>query len=139
MDRGRIERFEFSDQGTFGRFSIPGFACFTGELPWRDNAPGKSCIPIGIYRVVWAWSPRLRGFTFRILQVPGRAGVLFHSANLMGDADAGYVAQLEGCIALGERLGRIDAQRALLISRPAVRRFEALMAGNPFDLEIVNA
>ncbi len=138
MARVRIERFESSDQGTFGRLSAPGFACFTGELPWRDNACGMSCIPPGIYRAVWARSPRLKRHTFRILQVPGRSGVLIHSANFMGDREAGYRAQVEGCIALGERLGVLDGQNALLLSAPAVRRFETIMGGKPFDLEIVD-
>lgn len=138
MDRIRIERFESSDQGTFGRLSADGFACFTGELPWRDNRSGVSCIPPGIYRVVWVKSPRLRRNTFRVMQVPGRSGVLIHSANFMGDRAARYRAQVEGCIALGERLGVMDGQRALLLSAPAVRRFETLMGSKPFNLEIVD-
>lgn len=54
----------------------------------------------------------------------------------MGNVDAGYKAQLNGCIALGERLGWIDGQKALLLSAPAMRRFEAYMQGRSFTLEI---
>lgn len=89
--------------------------------------------------VVWAWSPRLRRFTYRLLSVPRRSGILKHSANFMGDVSMGFRAQLNGCIALGERIGVMDGQRALLVSAPAVRRFESLMAGRSFELEIVNA
>jgi len=141
MDRVRIDRFNRSDQGCFGRLVAEciRFACFTGELPDRGNTPSISCIPAGIYLVVWAWSPRLRRFTYRLLSVPRRSGILKHSANFMGDVSMGFRAQLNGCIALGERIGVMDGQRALLVSAPAVRRFESLMAGRSFELEIVNA
>jgi len=135
----RLDRFESGDQGTFGRFSFGPFECFSGELPWRDNAPLLSCIPEGSYTTVWAESPRLKRSTYRLLAVPNRSGVLIHSSNLMGDRERGFRAQLLGCIALGEKLGAIDGQKAVLISRPAVRRFEEVMLHQPFILEIRNA
>ena len=130
-----LQRFESTDQGTFGHLG----SWFTGELPWRNNAAQVSCIPADIYQVAWTWSPRLRRLTYRVLAVPGRSGVLIHSSNLMGDASLGFRAQLQGCISLGERLGRIDGQKALLISRPAVRAFEDMMGRRPFELEIRDA
>lgn len=66
-----------------------------------------------------------------------RAGIRKHSANLMGDDAMGYRRQLNGCIAFGEKLGWIDGQKALLLSSPAVRRFETHMGHRPFTLEIV--
>jgi len=48
-------------------------------------------------------------------------------------------SQLNGCIALGERKGWIDGQKALLISAPAIRRFEECFAGKAFTLEIRDA
>ena len=111
---------------------------FSAELPWRDNLQGKSCIPEGKYRVVWGLSPRLKKFTYRILDVPARSGVLIHSANLMGNVDAGFKCQLEGCIALGERRGVMEGQKAILLSKPAIRRFEDKMERKEFTLEIVN-
>lgn len=53
----------------------------------------------------------------------------------MGDKPP-YLKQLNGCIALGERLGHIDGQKAVLLSAPAVRRLEEHFAGKPFTLEI---
>lgn len=135
----RIERLDRGDQGSFGRLIAGGFTCFTGELPWRENRGSVSCIPDGRYRVVWAPSPRLKRNTYRLLDVPRRAGILKHSANLMGDVELGFRAQLNGCIALGERLGWMDGQKALLLSAPAVRRFCEFMNFQPFDLEIRNA
>lgn len=137
-----IVRQSFSDHGTFGMLRAGRFAAYTGELPWRGNRPNLSCIPPAIwqpptfYDVIWTWSPAFRRETYRLVAVPARAGILEHSANLMGDKLAGLIAQLAGCIALGERLGWLGAQRALLISLPAVRRFESYMGRKPFRLEV---
>lgn len=131
-----LVRFDKSDQGVFGRLTYENFKCYTGELPDRNNANNFSCIPLGIYKVIWYTSPRLRKKTYRLIDVPGRGGILIHSANLMGDATKGYKVQLLGCIALGERLGYINKQKAILVSRPAVRRLEDIFAGKPFMLEV---
>jgi hypothetical protein len=61
-------------------------------------------------------------------QVKGRVGVRIHAANLP--------AQLAGCISLGERLGSIEGKKAVLLSSPAVRRFEMHMQRKPFLLEV---
>lgn len=134
-----LRRIHAGDQGTFGRLEAPGFSCYSGELPWRGNASGVSCIPAGRYLAVWSQSPRLGRKTYRLVNVPGRVGCLIHPANRMGDKALGYVAELAGCIALGEALGSIKGQAALLRSIPAVRRFEEAMAGNPFYLEVQDA
>lgn len=139
MEEVVLERLSKSEAGCFGRILAPrGFACFSGELPDRGNAPGISCVPTGIYDVVWAMSPRLRRNTYRLLAVPCRSGILKHPANFMGDAALGLRCQLNGCIALGEKVGVMDGQRALLISGPAVRRFEAHMDRQPFRLRIID-
>lgn len=138
MMRVFIVRERTGIDGTFGRLISDGFTCYTGELPWRDNLPGLSCIPSGTYRCVWSESPRLKRKTYRVLGVPGRSGILFHSANFVGDKSAGKKAQVQGCIALGERIGLMDGQASILVSQPAVRRFEAFMAGRPFNLEVLD-
>ena len=140
-----IERLDQGDQGTFGRIWARGLSLFTGELPWRDNAANVSCVPPApgaepvLYRCAWTWSPRFRRFMYLLVGTEPRAGVRKHSANLMGDAGLGYRAQLNGCIALGEKLGCLDRQKALLLSAPAMRRFETHMGRAPFLLEIRNA
>jgi hypothetical protein len=68
-----------------------------------------------------------------------RVGIRAHSANFMGDKSLGYRMQLNGCIALGEQLGWMEGQKALLLSAPAVRRFENHMGHKPFMLEIRDA
>lgn len=134
-----LTRLDGSDQGTFGRIVGPGITLFTGELPWRENRPSISCIPEGRYRVLWTWSPRFRRFMYLIDGVVARSGIRKHPANLMGDAALGYKSQLNGCIALGERLGWLDGQKAALLSAPAVRRFEEAMNHRPFILEVRHA
>lgn len=76
---------------------------------------------------------------YEVLNVPARTGIRKHSANFMGDASIGFLSQLNGCIALGEKLGWMDGQKALLVSAPAVRRFEQHLQQWPFTLEISNA
>lgn len=61
--------------------------------------------------------------------VPSRAGIRFHSANL--------AKQLNGCVSLGERLGTIDGVKAVLLSKPAIRKLEKLANGREFTLEIL--
>ena len=137
MKTATLTRLDTSDQGTFGRIQAGDLILFTGELPWRDNQANISCIPEGSYICRYTFSPRFRRGMYVLEQVPARAGVRKHSANLMGDAGKGFRAQLNGCIALGEKLGWIEGQKALLISAPAMRRFEDYMERKPFKLEVV--
>jgi hypothetical protein len=139
MERLVLVRHESGDQGTFGTLDVRGIRFFTGELPWRDNRSSVSCIPPGLYRCAWTMSARFRRNMYLVGPVPARAGIRKHSANLMGDVALGFRAQLNGCIALGEKLGWIDGQKAVLLSAPAVRRFEAMMGGKAFDLEVCDA
>ena len=138
MDRVILERLETGDQGTFGRIRIGDEIFFTGELPWRDNKSNHSCIPAGIYYCQWTLSNRFKKFMYQVDDVNGRTGIRIHSANFMGDATLGYKKQLNGCISLGKKLAKLDGQKAIIISSPAVRKFEELMRRKPFILEIIN-
>jgi hypothetical protein len=131
-----LQRLESSDQGTFGKLVAGGLAFFSGELPWRDNAPSVSCVPAGTYRAIFTDSPRFGRRLYLLDRVPARSGIRIHPANLMGDAQKGFRCQLNGCIALGEKLGWMDKQKAVLLSQPAVRRLESFFGGQPFELEI---
>lgn len=137
MNRVVLSRFETGDQGTFGKVFAPNLSLFSGELPDRDNKPNISCIPAKAYSCRWTYSPRFQRFMYLVEDVPERTGVREHSANLMGDKALGFKAQLNGCIAFGERLGWIDKQKAVLLSAPAMRRFEKQMNYKEFILEIV--
>lgn len=98
------------------------------ERPWLNNAANKSCIPAGIYRVVWSKSPRLRKFTYEIVGVTGRAGIRIHAGNVAADS--------LGCPLLGMRFGAIGKNRAVLASREAVQKFDRFFNGTTFSLEV---
>ena len=140
MRKAILERLESSDEGTFGILQIEDnefrYYFYTGELPWRKNRANTSCIPPGIYTAFWTKSPRFGRCMYLVDEVKNRGGIRFHSANFMGDRKKKFRSQLHGCIALGEKLGWLDGQKAILVSRPATRKFEKIAGGVPFELEI---
>lgn len=136
----RHTRTSSGDAGTFGVITLGRFRCFTLELPWRDNRPRRSCIPVGTYRCGIVQSPKF-GRVYQVFDVPGRSAILIHPANFAGDVDLGLDSQLHGCIALGMRLGAIRnkagaMQPVVAVSRPAVSAFMAEAKGEPFTLEV---
>lgn len=132
-------RREFTDQGTPGILSVPEktFACFSIELPWRDNQVGISCIPVGEYICEYYYSTSFRQFLYRICNVPDRTGVAVHSGNVAGDKSKGYRSHSLGCLLLGERRGKLWGQEAILLSRFAMGKFSRLMNKNPYKLHII--
>lgn len=106
------------------------FTCHSLELPWKENKSNVSCIPAGTYTVTWSFSPRKLKYTYRVQNVPNRAGILFHSAN--------YVTDLLGCIGLGS--GRADINHDGIIdivnSRVTISAFEGFLGKKPFTLVI---
>lgn len=140
MRRITLSRLESSDHGTFGTIQVPNGEYveyfYTGELNWLDNRSNVSCVPPGLYRCTWTYSPRFKRHMYLVEGVKDRGGIRLHSANFMGDDTKGYKRQLNGCIALGEKLGTMEGQKALLLSAPAMRRFERMLGGEPFELEI---
>ena len=135
-----LTRGPSTDEGTFGVLAFGKQVVNTVELPWRDNVRQISCIPPGTYECAIVQSPRF-GRVYEVKNVPGRSHVLIHPANFAGDAELGWTTELQGCIALGERRGRIKnpsgkMQRAVLVSRPAVTKLMSWAAGAPFTLEV---
>lgn len=107
------------------------YTCKTLELPWKSNSNNISCIPPGIYDVVYTFSPRFMKFMYEIKNVPKRSGIRIHSAN--------YASQLQGCIALGTQLSDInkDGELDTTNSRIAIAAFEGFMLKKPFKLQII--
>jgi hypothetical protein len=136
MRKATLVRTDKSDAGTFGVLTTDsGFHCFTGELPWRDNESGRSCVPPGVYQCTWGYSKR-HGFCYHVQGVPSRTAIEIHSANWCGDAMKGFKCQLEGCIAPGTEIGDLDGQKAV---KDSVRALEFLvrdLAREPFELTI---
>lgn len=102
-----LTRVALRDTYTVGKLYIDGvYFCDTLEDKVRDinkngvfdngetKINGRTAIPYGKYEVVWAYSPRLKRYTPRLLNVKSFAGVLIHAGNTHEDTD--------GCILLGQ-------------------------------------
>lgn len=124
-----LTRLRRSDQGTEGILTVPelGFSCATLELPWRDNRPNISCVLAGSYHLAWRVSRKWKAF--HIQNVPDRSFILLHSGNFAGAVKKGFKTNVLGCVLLGRRFGWLQGQRAVLVSKATVRKFNNLMAG----------
>lgn len=128
---------------TLGLLTAANFTCHTIERPWKDNAKGVSCVPVGTYTLqrhdseahhdTWALVNRDLG----VLHYPdaslpdARTACLIHPAN--------WAYELRGCIAPG--MTRVHTEQWMVTrSREA---FNALMDLLPFGtvhtLEIAHA
>lgn len=68
------------------------YICKGLEPAWRDNKKKISCIPEGTYWVVKELtSPHHEYPHFRVLNVPGRDGILWHLGNYFKDTEACYL------------------------------------------------
>jgi len=77
------------------------FSCKTLELPWKNNQRKVSCIPTGVYDVVFrdvSHSKFKRHY--HIKNVPNRTWILIHTGN--------YYTQIEGCILVGNAYADIN-------------------------------
>lgn len=137
MLNAKLTRAPSNDGGTFGVFTIHTTSLYSGELPYLDNRSNVSSIPPGSYKCRYSLSPRFKKYSYEVMGVPGRAGIRIHSANFMGNKEKGFKSQLNGCIALGLRVGVMENQTALLLSPPAIRKLEEITERQDFMLEIV--
>ena len=123
-----IERFAYTDFGTFGRMLIDRQFLYTVERPWRGNEVRISCIPEGEYRCGPRRYNRGNYDAVEVRNVPERTYILFHKANTMND--------VEGCIAVVSRLGVLNRQWAGLDSRSAFAFFMDSFGDREFTLLI---
>ena len=121
--------------GTLGEMFYPdgSHLCYTMELPWQNNVPDKSCVPLGTYTCVPHNSAAHPG-TWELLHVPGRSEILIHTGNT--DADS------LGCILVGRQIGTLDNKPAVLMSAIAFHVMKqtvpstfqlTIEAANPLD------
>lgn len=117
-----LER-SYLPHATFGRLTVDSFSCYTVECPWEDNKPFVSCLPEGVYELVNFWSVKWRNTYCLINHDMGvygsqssrhhenakRWACLFHPAN--------YAAQLQGCVAPGNKFGVVDGHWSVTNSR----------------------
>ncbi len=100
MDRLKLFRKTPTPIQTLGYFECPDGVTYPSlELPWKDNAVGVSCIPVGLYKMVLHVSPKF-GRCYWLQDVPNRSEILIHPAN--------FVGQLRGCMAPGLTHADID-------------------------------
>lgn len=131
-----LTRNTSTEDGTFGTLPLPtGSVLRTAELPWRENAPFLSCIPKGTYTCVWRRSPKF-GEVYHLERVPGRTGILVHAGNYAGDRRRGKRSDTDGCILVGQALGRLNEQAVVVRSQLALREFHLAMRKEPFTLVI---
>ena len=138
MRKATLSRKEDGDSGTFGILSTDsGFQTYTGELPYRSNAPSRSRIPEGVYVCRWATSPK-HGPCYYVTDVPDRRDIQIHAGNMCGDVDKNYKSDTEGCILLGNCIGELAGQKCMVASRDAVSRFYADLEHEDFQLTITD-
>ena len=110
----KIHRFWQDTNQSFGTCLVlsntnqPLFASLSLERGWRDNQNGVSCIPVGKYPMKLEYSNRFKTDLWEIKNVPNRSETKFHAAN--------YWNQLEGCIALGLRASKLNADEYMDIT-----------------------
>ncbi len=115
------------------------FACDTIELPYLNNKPQISCIPKGVYDVVYRESKKYPRH-YHVLNVPNRDLILVHQANFVGSLNPKTrKADLLGCIGVGNGYGDIngDGIVELLKSTPTLNKLLEVMGKEPFTLTIV--
>lgn len=122
-----IERTEQTSEYTLGKLTFDTFECYTIERPWLDNKKFYSCIPTGKYELTKFNSPKFG----KVYAVIGngiciteainceRYYILIHPANV--------VSELQGCIAIGDSIGIIDGQKAVLNSKATVKKFFSII------------
>lgn len=123
-------RVEETDVATRGILLIDGRIRFvTLELPWRDNHPETSCIPIGRYQCVKRFSPHFNCALFEITGVPGRSDIELHGGAIVGNT--------KGCVLLGHYFDLIGQSIGPGKDKPRVRFME--MMKDDFWLEVTSA
>jgi len=132
-----LYRLKESDEGTEGILIYPeqGFECFTLELPNRDNQRNISRIPAGVYPTELIVLGHF-GRVYWVKNVPNRSSILIHSGNWAGDIAKGYKSHVQGCILVGQKMGWLLNQRAILNSAPARSELLRVLEEKSFTLDI---
>lgn len=128
----RVVRDKSSASGTPGvLLTDSGYSCYTME-PSRDRKE-HPCIEEGSFLVELKDLPK-HGKCYELQGTAPRTAILLHVGNFAGDPP--MKSDSEGCLLLGNAIGEIGGQTALLSSRDAYARFMADMNGESFHLYI---
>ena len=106
-----------------GKNNLPLFVGLSLERGWMNNAKNNSCIPSGTYKVVLEYSPQFNRLLWEIKGVRNRSECKFHAAN--------FWFQLNGCVALGLRLKKLNSDRYFDITNSSntMRAFHTALRG----------
>lgn len=148
-----LVRHAYLPSVTLGRLSCGSLTLATLEEPWianpfgpggqrrRDGVTAESCVPDGAYELrphntpkhpnAWAIVNTALGVWHQ--SVPpglpyGRSAILIHSGNTTRD--------IEGCVLVGMRHGRIDANDAVLESRAALEQLRGKLGTSAHSIVI---
>jgi hypothetical protein len=90
----RVKLIRTCDDGTqtLGRLVAGTKEYKTLELAWKNNERGKSCIPVGTYKVIEHTSPKF-GKCYWLQGTEPRQEILIHKGN--------YHTDIRGCILVG--------------------------------------
>lgn len=111
-------RLEESEDGTLGVLKInKQIFCYTLEPQDRLNKPNESSIPAQQY-LCHRWTRSNDEQTWIVVDVPDRHGIMFHAGNTASDT--------AGCILLGDTIGKLRNDRAVLNSGKTFQRFMEL-------------
>lgn len=113
---------------TFGILSNENYPlCVTLELPWQDNHPSLSCIPVGTYHCIPHNSPKHPN-VWEVTGVPGRSEILIHQGNALRDT--------EGCILVAFQFAGNEAE---ILTSDLALSFLRNTLPQEFDLTIVES
>jgi hypothetical protein len=87
----------------------------TAELPWRNNTPNESCIPIGEYKIKRGHSVKWDKEVWFIGPVKGREAIEIHPGNFRRDT--------RGCVLIGNSFIKMEEGRTIGNSIAAFNRF----------------
>ena len=125
-----ITRTESSPMVTLGNLKIDGGdhpIIYTLEEPWKKNLKSVSCIPVGEY-VCKPHSSAKFPNVWEITNVPNRSAILIHNGNTTND--------VEGCVLVGLKHGKIGNLDAVLDSRKALDILRSIIGERNFTLTI---
>ncbi len=104
--------------------------CHSLELPWKNNEPNISCLPLGDYVCKVTYSPAFKKDLYLILEpFPHRDGFRIHAANRL--------TELRGCVAFGEKITQVDDSIFLATSAKWVTAVMEHFNNEPFLLQII--
>jgi len=136
MKNVKIQRFWQDENQTLGNCNVfdennkPLFSAISLERGWQRNESNISCVPLGRYPLILEYSPKFKTYLWELKNVPNRSECKFHIAN--------YWYQLNGCIALGNRINDInkDGYNDVLSSKSTLTSFHKAL-GQDTRAEII--